>query len=92
VRKVGCIRPASRSELTRRWLVGCTDREHAHNDPNECALAHLSHLVESYTYIFPYLALPDDSSVVFEDGKVIVYRPNDPEPYLDTAEPFTGIK
>lgn len=75
-----------------RWLIGCTDREHAHNVPSEVIPVHLSHLVASYPYIFSYLALPDDTCIVCEGSRITVFRPGDPTPRLDTGERFTGLK
>lgn len=74
-----------------RWLVGCTDREHPHNTPGDVDLAPLIHLVGGYVHIFPYLALPDDTSVVFEGGTATIFKPHDPHPVLDTESPFTGL-
>jgi len=36
--------------------------------------------------------LPGGSRIAFEGAKTAVFRPNNPEPYLDTAERFTDIK
>lgn len=74
-----------------RWLVGCTDREHPHNTPGDVSLVPLIQLLGGYVHIFPYLALPDDTSVVFQDGVVTIFKPHDSHPLLDTAAPFTGL-
>lgn len=74
-----------------RWLVGCTDREHPHNAPGEVSPVHLIHLMGGYVHLFPYLALPDDTSIAFEGGAVTVFKPRDAHPVLDTETPFTGL-
>jgi hypothetical protein len=75
-----------------RWLVGCTDREHAHNDPAEVEPAHLSHLVAGYPHLFPYLALPDETCVIFYEERTEVYKPGDPNVLTDDEPRFRGLE
>lgn len=59
------------------WFVGCCDHTHDHNQPNELAIVHLYHLVEQFPALFPYLAMPVDTKLLFETDQVIVFRPDE---------------
>jgi hypothetical protein len=67
------------------WFVGCGSANHNHNDVAELASLHLVYLSDRDPRIVPYLALPEDTRVVFEPGKVIVFAPGAQEGRIDTA-------
>jgi hypothetical protein len=39
--------------------------------------------------VFPYIGLPDGSTVLFEEGKTVFFRPNENEGRLDEVEPLS---
>lgn len=68
------------------WFVGCGNPDHDHNDTRELARMHLIYLAEALPQIVTYLAMPEDSRVVFENGKAIVFPPGEDDGRLDSAE------
>ena len=64
------------------WFVGCGSSSHDHNDVNELATLHLVYLSDRDPRIIPYLALPAESRVVFEQSRVIVFGPGEEEGHL----------
>ena len=66
--------PAARNS---GWFLGCCSNDHDYDDPEELATIHLSHLVEHFPGLFPYIAMPVDTQVVFEESQVIVFRPGE---------------
>jgi hypothetical protein len=71
------------------WFVGCGSTTHDHNDVNELASLHLVHLSERDPRIVPYLAMPEDSRIVFEPEQVFVFGPNEQEGHPDTPPLLT---
>ncbi len=67
------------------WFVGCGSSTHNHNDVAELASLHLVYLSERDPRIVPYLALPEDTRVVFEPSKVIVFAPGVQAGQVDNA-------
>lgn len=65
------------------WFISCCDREHNHDDPAELAPIHLYHLVEHFPGLFPYLAMPVGTTLIFEESQVIVFRPGEQEGQVD---------
>jgi hypothetical protein len=59
------------------WFLGCYSSDHNHHDPEELAMMHLMHLVEQFPGLFPYVAMPVDTQVVFEERQVIIFRPGE---------------
>lgn len=74
------------------WFVACTDPDHNHDSANTLGRVHLLHLVERFPHIFPYLALPTASTLVFDGDTSAVYLPGADEGYEDDTDPFTGIE
>lgn len=73
------------------WFLGCPDKTHDHDLPENLLSAHLLHLVEQRQYIYPYLSLPVNSAVAFEPDKVIVFAPNAEHGHAEMANPFTDL-
>jgi hypothetical protein len=73
------------------WLIACTDPSHAHSEPGATLRTHLIHMVQHYSHIFTYLALPAGSRVRFEGESVTVFRPGDLTPLHVTSRPFSGL-
>jgi hypothetical protein len=67
------------------WFVGCAQHGHDHNDPEHLEQVHLLHLVESFPGLFPYLALPVQTALLFEATQVVVFRPGEQEGFVDPA-------
>ncbi len=73
------------------WFLGCCDREHDHDDPDELGMIHLFHLVERFPGLFPYLAMPVGTMLLFEESRAIVFRPGEDEGQIDPASLFTSL-
>ncbi len=65
------------------WFVGCGNPAHDHNDLHELARIHLIYLAELDPKVVYYLAMPEDTRVVFDRGKVIVFAPGQQDGRLD---------
>jgi hypothetical protein len=74
-----------------KWFIGCVDRSHDHNRPENLHRLHLSHIVEQRHEVFPYLALPHGSAVMYEPDKVIVFAPGAQHGHAEYADPFTDL-
>ncbi len=61
------------------WFVGCGDSGHDHNNLQELARIHLAHLVAGRPKIVYYLAMPEETRVVFDYTKTIVFPPGENE-------------
>jgi len=72
------------------WFVGCGDASHNHNDIKELARMHLVHIAEMNHKIVMYLAMPEDTRVVFEQNVAIVFAPGQDEGHPDTGQPATS--
>jgi hypothetical protein len=66
------------------WFVGCGNPNHDHNNVDELGRMHLVHLADVNPKIVAYLAMPEDSRVVFDDGRIIVFAPGQDEGRDDT--------
>jgi hypothetical protein len=73
------------------WFIGCDDRSHDHDRPENLISVHLSHLVEQRRDIFPYLSLPAGSAVAFEPHKVIVFAPDSPQGHAELIDPLADL-
>lgn len=77
------------------WFLGCCDKSHDHDDPEQLTVIHLSHLIESFPAFFPYIAMPVGYNLLFEEERAIILHPEeeegqiDPEPLL-TSLPFSS--
>jgi hypothetical protein len=65
------------------WFIGCCDQEHDHDNPDELALIHLVHLVERFPGLFPYLAMPVGTMLIFEASQAIIFCPGEQEGQVD---------
>jgi hypothetical protein len=85
---------ANRSPVTTAgdsgWFIGCVDKAHDHNDPNHLQSVHLRHLVMRFPAIFPYLAMPEGTAILFEHDKVVLFRPREDEGIVDANTLFGG--
>jgi hypothetical protein len=75
---------AGRSEDS-GWFLGCGNPNHNHNDPGELTRLHLIHILTLDSRIISYLAMPEDTRIVFDHGKVLVFGPGQDEGRLDDA-------
>lgn len=65
------------------WFIGCGNQAHNHNDVNELARIHLVYVAELDPRVVYYLAMPEDTRVVFERTKVIVFAPGQQDGRVD---------
>jgi hypothetical protein len=73
------------------WFIGCCDQDHDHDNPDESAMIHLFHLVESSPGLFPYLAMPVGTMLVFEEHQAIVFRPDEDEGQVDPGSLLSSL-
>lgn len=73
------------------WYIGCCYDDHDHDNPDELALIHLSHLAESFPALFPYLAMPVGTMLIFEEHQAIVFRPNEQEGQVDSGSLLSSL-
>ncbi|SRR5579884_2917593 len=59
------------------WFIGCCSNDHDHDCSDELGMMHLIHLVEPFPALFPYLAMPVGTQVVFETSQAILFRPGE---------------
>jgi hypothetical protein len=74
-----------------RLFIGCCDNDHDHNNAEELAKLHLIHLVEPFPGLFPYLAMPVDTKLVFETSQVIVFRPDEQGGQVDSGNLLSSL-
>jgi hypothetical protein len=67
------------------WFLGCHEDNHDHDDPDQLGKVHLQHLVTGFPGLLPYLAMPVDTLLVFEQEHVILFRPEEKDGRLDAA-------
>src|SRR5579859_7233627 len=65
------------------WFLGCCDRTHNHDHPDELARIHLLHLVERFPGLFPYLAMPVGYQLLFEKKQAIIFHPGERHGQVD---------
>lgn len=73
------------------WFVSCCDQEHDHDNPDELAVVHLHHLVERFPGLFPYLAMPVGTALLFEVNQVIIFHPGEQEGQVDPGKLLTSL-
>jgi hypothetical protein len=73
------------------WFIGCCDQEHDHDHPHELALFHLLHLVERFPGLFPYLAMPVGTMLLFEENRAIIFRPGEDEGQIDPGSLLSSL-
>lgn len=88
---VGSLRPLGAQQLWKPdshasgWFVGCVEDGDDHDDADRLEQVHLAHLVARFPGLFPYLALPVGTALLFEAEQVIVFRPGEQEGLPDAA-------
>ncbi len=73
------------------WFLGCCRSDHDHNNSAELAKIHLLHLVGQFPGLFPYLAMPVDTKLVFETNQVIVFGPEEQEGQVDFGNLLSSL-
>ena len=73
------------------WFVGCCDQEHDHDHPDEFVPVHLHHLVVRFPGLFPYVAMPVGTALLFEENQVIIFRPGEQEGQVDPGPLLTSL-
>ena len=68
------------------WFVGCGSPDHNHNDFNELSRLHLVYIATLDPKIIAYLAMPEETRVVFDHGQVIVFPPGEEDGRIDGAK------
>jgi hypothetical protein len=68
------------------WFVGCGNAHHNHNDVGELAALHLVYLAERDPRVVNYLAMPENTRIVFERDKIIVFGPGQQDGHIDLPE------
>jgi len=67
------------------WFIGCGEDDHDHDDPDQLGQVHLLHLVTGFPGLLPYLALPVETMLVFEQGHAIIFRPGEEHGQVDAV-------
>ena len=67
------------------WFVGCGEDDHDHDDPDQLGKVHLLHLVAGFPGLLPYLALPVETLLVFEQEHVTIFRPEEEHGQVDAV-------
>jgi hypothetical protein len=65
------------------WFIGCCSQDHDHDNPDELAMIHLHHLMGQFPGLFPYLAMPVGTALLFEQSQVIIFRPSEENGQVD---------
>ena len=65
------------------WFVGCGNPSHDHNDFSELSRLHLVYIATLDPKIVYYLAMPEETRVVFDHGQVIVFAPGEQDGRVD---------
>jgi hypothetical protein len=73
------------------WFVGCCDQEHDHDNPHELATVHLLHLVQRFPGLFPYVAMPVGTALLFEENQAIIFRPGEQEGQVDPSRLLSSL-
>lgn len=73
------------------WCIGCCDEDHDHDNPHELTRIHLFHLAESFPAVFPYLAMPVGTMVLFEEHQAIVFRLHEGDGQIDPGSLLSSL-
>jgi len=73
------------------WFIGCCNQDHDHDHPDELNAIHLYHLVSQFPGIFPYLAMPVNTALLFEKDQVILFRPGEQNGQVDPGNLLTSL-
>jgi hypothetical protein len=68
---------------TSGWFIGCCDQGHNHNNADELSVIHLFHLVKRLPALFPYLAMPVGTMLLFEESRAVIFRPGEQAGQVD---------
>jgi hypothetical protein len=72
------------------WFIGCCDRKHNHDDPDELATVHLLHLVKQFPGLFPYVAMPVGYQLLFEKSQAVIFHPGEEHGQVDPESLWEG--
>jgi len=73
------------------WFVACCDRKHDHDNPHELATVHLLHLVERFPALFPYVAMPVGTALLFEADRAIIFRLGEQDGQVDPGRLLSSL-
>jgi hypothetical protein len=73
------------------WFVGCCDQVHDHDNPAELTTVHLLHVVERFPALFPYVAMPVGTALLFEANQTIIFRPGEQEGQGDPGRLLSSL-
>jgi hypothetical protein len=73
------------------WFIGCCNNDHDHNNAEELAKLHLIHLVGEFPGLFPYIAMPVGTQLVFETSQVIVFHPGEQGGQVDPGNLLSSL-
>ena len=73
------------------WFIGCCSSDHDHNNSKELAKLHLIHLVGEFPGLFPYIAMPVGTQLVFETSQVIVFHPGEQGGQVDPGNLLSSL-
>lgn len=70
------------------WIVRCTDPAHDHDSAGALTRTELVHIVAAFAPIFPYLAMPAGTAVLFDANTVVVFPAGSDEGRADPGDPL----
>lgn len=73
------------------WFIGCYDDDHDHDDPEELTIMHLLPLVNEFPGLFPYLAMPIGTQLLFEENQVVIFPPGEEQGQIDPEQLLTSL-
>lgn len=73
------------------WFIGCCEHEHDHDNPHELASVHLSHIIERFPGLFPYVAMPVGTQLLFEDNQAIIFHPGEQYGQVDPEHILSSL-
>lgn len=73
------------------WFIGCCSNDHDHNRSEELGMIHLIHLVEQFPALFPYVAMPVGTQLVFEENRAIIWRPGEQGGQVDPGSLISSL-
>lgn len=79
------------TKQTSGWFFGCCDHEHDHDNPDELATVHMSHLIEWFPALFPYIAMPVGTQLLFEEKQAIIFLSDEKYGRVDPERLITAL-
>lgn len=73
------------------WFVSCCDKSHDHDNPDELGNVHLMHIIKGLPALFPYIAMPVGTALLFEGDKMVVFLPGEDQGFADSETPLTTL-